>query len=89
MQTSLQITVNAVGQFWTHGEVEHAQGPDFTSLYPANTGGGRSWVSGKRVWSGGGERRKPILGFLLRLFWGKCLARMTYRPKEVRISWNH
>ena len=40
MQTSLQTTVNAAGKFWTHAEVEHTQGPYFTSLYPANTGGG-------------------------------------------------
>ena len=59
---------NKAGKFWTHVEVDHAQGPDFTSLYPANTGGGGSCVRRKRVWSGSGERRKPILGFLLRLF---------------------
>ena len=63
------------------------QGPDTTSLYPANTGSGRSWVRGKRrhglvVGRGG----KPILGFLLRLFWGKCLAEMTCHPKEERMS---
>ena len=40
----------------------------------------RSWVRGKRVWFGGGERGKLILGFLLWLFWGKCLAGMTYHP---------
>ena len=68
MQMSLQITANTAGKFWTHAEVEHAQGPDFTSLYPTNTGDGGSWVRGKRVWPGGGERGKPILGFLLRLF---------------------
>ena len=62
---------------------------DFTSMYPTNIGGGGLWVKGKRVWSGGGDREKPILGFLLRLFWGKCPTRMTYRPKEVRMSWNH
>ena len=77
MQTSLQTTANIAGKFWTHVEVEHAQGPDFTSLYLANTGGGGSWVRGKKVWSGGREKGKPILGFLFRLFWGKCLAGMT------------
>ena len=80
---------NKAGKFWTHVEVDHAQGPDFTSLYPANTGGGGSWVRGKRVWFGGGERVKPILGFLLRLFWRKCTAGMTYDLKEIRMSWNH
>ena len=35
-------------------------------------GSGGSCVRGKRAWSSGGERGKPILGFLLRLFWGSC-----------------
>ena len=56
---------------------------------PANTEGGRSWVRGKKVWFSGKERGKPILEFLLRLFWRKCPAGMTYHPKEVRMSWNH
>ena len=30
---------NAAGKFWTHIEVEHVQGLDFTSLYAVNTGG--------------------------------------------------
>ena len=64
MQTSLQTTVNAAGKFWTHAEVEHTQGPYFTSLYPVNTRGGGSWVRGKRVWSGGGEREKTYFGVL-------------------------
>ena len=29
-----------------------------------------------------------ILGFLLRLFWGKCFVGITCHPIEVRISWN-
>ena len=66
--------------------MKHAQDPNITSLYLANIGTGASWVKGKRAWSGGEERGKPILGFLLRLFWGKCPAGMTYRPKEVRMS---
>ena len=86
MQTSLQTTANTAGKYWTHAEVEYAQGPDFTSLYPANIGGGGSWVKGKKVWYGGRERGKPILGFLRKLFWGKCPTRMTYRPKEARMS---
>ena len=28
----------AVGKFWTYVEKRNAQGPDFTNLYPANTG---------------------------------------------------
>ena len=89
MQRSLQTTANTAGKSWTHAEVEHAQGPDFTSLYPANTRDDGSWVRGKRVWFGGGEMGKPILGFLLKLFWGKYPVGMTYYPKEVRMSWNH
>ena len=73
MQRSLQTTTNAVGKFLTHAEFEHPQGPDFTNLYPANTGGGGSWFRGKNVWSSGGERGKPILEFLFRLFWGNVL----------------
>ena len=68
MQRSLQTTANVVGKFWTHTEVKHVQGPDFTNLYSANIGGGGSWVRGKRAWSGTGERGKSILGFLLKLF---------------------
>ena len=41
----------------------------------------RSWVRDKRAWFGGGERGKPILRFLLRPFWRKCPARITYHPK--------
>ena len=80
---------NAAGKLWTHAKVEHTQDLNFTSLYPDNTGGGGSCIRGKRVWSSDGERGKPILGFLLRLFWGKCPVEMTCRPKEVRMSWNH
>ena len=46
-------------------------------------------VKDKRAWSGSGERGKPILRFLLKLFWGKYPVGMTYYPKEVRMSWNH
>ena len=89
MQRSLQTMANAAGKFLTHTEVEHVQGPSFTNLYPANTEGGGSYVRGKRVWSGSREKGKPILGFLLRLFWGRCFVGMTYHPKEARMSWNH
>ena len=41
------------------------------------------------MWSGGGEKGEPILGFPFKLFWGKCLAGMTSHPKEANISWNH
>ena len=46
----------------------------------------KSWVRGKKAWYGGRERGKPIMGFLLRLFWGKCPAVMTYPLKEARRS---
>ena len=49
----------------------------------------RSWVRGKKAWFGGGERGKPILGFLFRLFWGKRSAGMTSHPKEARMSWDY
>ena len=66
-------------------KVKYTQGSDITSLYPANTGGGKVMVRGKKAWSGGGEREKFILGFLIRLFWGKCPTGMTYHSKEVRM----
>ena len=49
----------------------------------------KSWVRGKRAWFGDGEREKPILRFLLGLFWGKYPVGMTYHPKEAKLSWNH
>ena len=60
---------NAAGNSWTHAKVEHAQGPDFTSLYPTNIRSGGSWVRSKRRYGlAVGRRGKPILGFLLRFF---------------------
>ena len=57
---------------------------------PANIGSGGSWVRGKRGHGLAVKRgKKPILRFLLWLFWGKCLTGMTYHSKEARISWNH
>ena len=51
---------------------------------------GGSWVRGKKGYGlVVGRRGKPILEFPLKLFWGKCLARMTYHPKEGKMSWNH
>ena len=61
-----------------------------SSLYPVNIGSGRSWIRGKRGHGlAVGRGKKPILGFLLRLFWGKCPVGMTCHPKEVMMSWNH
>ena len=41
------------------------------------------------MWFGGGEKEEPILGFPLKLFWGKCPVRMTSHLKDVNMSWNH
>ena len=43
----------------------------------------------ERVWSGGREKGEPILGFSLKLFWGKYPAGMTSHTKEVNMVWNH
>ena len=52
--------------------------------------GGGPWVGGKRGYGlVVGRKGKPILGFPLKFFWGKCLTRMTYYPKEAKISWNY
>ena len=41
------------------------------------------WARGKRGYSlVVGRRRNSILGFSLKLFWGKCPAGMTYHQKE-------
>ena len=66
---------------------KHAQDPGTTSLYPANIESGGSWVRGHglAVWRG----KKPIMGFLLRLFWEKYPVRMTCHTKQARMSWNH
>ena len=69
--------------------MEHTQGSGTTNLYPADTrvvGHGLE-VRESMVWRWG--EGDLILGFLLKLFWGKCLARMTYHPKEAKMSWNH
>ena len=68
-------------------KVKHAQDSDTTSLYLANIGSGGSWV--RRHGLAVGRRKKPILEFLLKLFWWKCPTGMTCHPKEVRMSWNH
>ena len=60
-----------------------------TYLYLANTGKVGHRLEVKRVWSGGGEKREPILGFLLKLFWGKYPVGITFHPKEINMSWNH
>ena len=59
-------------------------------LVPSQYKGGGPWVRGKRGYGlAVGRSRKPILGFSLKFFWGKCPAGMTYHPKEAKMSWNH
>jgi len=71
----------------THGSGAHTQGLSTINLYLANTGSDEPWVKGKRGYGLVVERRrKPILGFLLKFFWEKCTAGMTYHPKEGKMS---
>ena len=59
-------------------------------LVPSQYRSGGLWVRCKRGYGlVVGRRGKPILGFPLKLFWGKCLTGMTYHPKDGKISWNH
>ena len=52
-------------------------------LVPSQYRYGGPCVRGKRGYSlVVGRRGKSIMGFLLKLFWGKCLAMITYHPKE-------
>ena len=83
MQASLQTTVDerATDKFWTYMKGRHMQGPDFTSLYLANTG--HSEVIGQRQegmvwWWGEGKTYFEVLARTL--FWGKCLAGITHHP---------
>ena len=68
-------------------KVKHTQDPSTTNLYPANIGSGGSWVRIKRGYDlAVGRGKKPILVFLLRLFWGKYPVGMACHPKEVKMS---
>ena len=59
-------------------------------LVPSQYKGSGPWIKGKREYDlVVGKRGKSILGFPLKLFWGKCPVRMTYHPKEGKMSWNH
>ena len=50
----------------------------------------RTWVRGKKGYGlAVGKKGKSIIGFPLKLFWGKCPAGMTYHPKERKMNWNH
>ena len=85
MQTSLQTTANAwtAGRFWTYTKVEHAQGLDITSMYPANTGSGGSWVRGKRRHGLAVEKRENLLwGYYSGSFWGNVLLEQHTAQKK-------
>ena len=41
------------------------------------------------MWFGGGEKKRYILGFALKLLWEKCSAGMTSHLKEVSMGWDH
>ena len=59
-------------------------------LVPIQYRSGGSWVRDKKGYGlTMGRRGKHIVGFSLKLFWGKCSAGMTYHPKEGKMSWNH
>ena len=59
-------------------------------LVPNQYRGYGPWIRGKRGYGlTVGRRRKPILRFPPKLFGEKCLAGMTYHPKEIKMSWNH
>ena len=57
------------------------------SLVPSQYNSGGPEVRGKKGYGlAVGRKGKPILGFPLKLFWGKCPAGMTYHPKEGKMS---
>ena len=65
-------------------EGRHAQGPDTTSLYSANTGHGE--VGGQRFRGHGlvmGRGEKSIFEVPAQVLSGKYPTGMTYYPKEV------
>ena len=65
-------------------ERRHAQGPDTTSLYPANIGHGE--VVGQRFREYGlvvRRREKSIFEVLAQALSGKCPTGMTYYPKAA------
>ena len=64
--------------------------PRHHPLVPNQYRGSGLWVRGKRGYGlVVGRREKSIMGFPLKLFWGKYSAGMTYHPKEGKISWNY
>ena len=79
-------TRQAMDSYWSGARTR----PRYHQLVPSQYMGGGSWVRGK-IGCGlaVGKRGKPIPGFSLKLFWGKCPAGMTYHLKEAKMSWNH
>ena len=73
------------GHTWKKGTRKAQTSPDCTQPIQDMV---RSQVRGKRAWFGSWRGERPILRFLLGLFWGKCPVGMTYHPKEVKLSWN-
>ena len=72
----------------THGSGAHTR-LRHHQLVPSQYRSGGPWVRGKKGYAQAvGRRGKPILGFPLKLFWGKCPAGMTYHLKEGNMSWN-
>ena len=56
-------------------------------LVPNQYRSGGPWVRGKKGYGlAVGRRGKPILGFSLKLFWGKYPFGMTYDPREGKMS---
>jgi len=70
----------------THGSGAHTR-LMYHLLVPSQYGSGEPWVRGKRRYGlAVGRKGTPILGFLLKLFWGKYPTRMTYHWKEGKMS---
>ena len=59
--------------------LENAQGPSTTHLYLVNI---EAVGHGLAV----GRMGKSIMGFSLKLFWGRCHVGMTYHLKEGKMS---
>ena len=69
-------------------EVEHAYKAQAPPSYTQPIQG--RWAMGQRcewVWSGGGEKGEPILGFPLKLFWGEMSYWDDISPKISKHEW--
>ena len=71
---------------YTHGSGAHTR-LRHHQLVPNQYRSGGSWAKGKRGCGlAVGRREKPIMGFSLKLVWGKCPAEITYHPKEGKMN---